>query len=143
MVFICFTVSDSHSEKVAYFFFVWEGMDAIGFGNGFCGFWKWDPKPDTRRRRIRSNSGSPGSAVGGGYQFPLKQALTAASLTLTGDTIAQLSNRWNKAKESGENASQVSGNIVLSIFNDNGICNSVSISIRTLRIELKCVFFDF
>lgn len=118
-------------------------MDAIGFGNGFCGFWKWDPKPDTRRRRIRSNSGSPGSAVGGGYQFPLKQALTAASLTLTGDTIAQLSNRWNKAKESGENASQVSGNIVLSIFNDNGICNSVSISIRTLRIELKCVFFDF
>lgn len=81
-------------------------MDAIGFGNGFFGFWKWDPKRDSQRRRIRSNSGSPGSAVGGGYQFPVKQALTAASLTLTGDTIAQLSSRWNKAKESGENASQ-------------------------------------
>jgi protein Mpv17 len=83
-------------------------MDAIGFGNGFCGFWKWNPSSDSRRRRIRSNSTSPGSVVGGGYQFPVKQALTAASLALTGDTIAQVSNRWSKAKESGENGSQVS-----------------------------------
>ncbi|KAK2434691.1 Peroxisomal membrane 22 kDa (Mpv17/PMP22) family protein [Trifolium repens] len=81
-------------------------MDAIGFGNGFCGFWKWNPSSDSRRRRIRSNSTSPGSVVGGGYQFPVKQALTAASLALTGDTIAQVSNRWSKAKESGENGSQ-------------------------------------
>ncbi|GAU39672.1 hypothetical protein TSUD_60390 [Trifolium subterraneum] len=81
-------------------------MDAIGFGNGFYAFWKWNSSPDSRRRRIRANSTSPGSVVGGGYQFPVKQAITAASLALTGDTIAQVSNRWSKAKESGENGSQ-------------------------------------
>lgn len=83
-------------------------MDALGFGSGFSGFWKWNPSPESRRRRIRSNSTSPGSIVGGGYQFPVKQAITAASLALTGDTIAQISNRWSKAKETDENASQVS-----------------------------------
>ncbi|CAI8617262.1 unnamed protein product [Vicia faba] len=81
-------------------------MDAIGFGGGFSGFWKWNLSRDSRRRRIRSNSTSPGSVVGGGYQFPVKQAITAASLALTGDTIAQISNRWSKAKGTDENASQ-------------------------------------
>ncbi|KAI5393610.1 hypothetical protein KIW84_060655 [Lathyrus oleraceus] len=81
-------------------------MDALGFGSGFSGFWKWNPSPESRRRRIRSNSTSPGSIVGGGYQFPVKQAITAASLALTGNTIAQISNRWSKAKETDENASQ-------------------------------------
>ncbi|KAJ1384642.1 hypothetical protein SESBI_42358 [Sesbania bispinosa] len=79
-------------------------MDAIGSGCG--GFWKWNPLPASRRRRIRSNSGSSGSAEGGGYRFPVKQAATAASLALTGDTIAQLRGRWSKAKEASDSVSQ-------------------------------------
>ncbi|CAL0333850.1 unnamed protein product [Lupinus luteus] len=75
-------------------------MDAIG------GFWNWNPllgksKP-SGRRRINSNSGSTGE---GGYRFPLKQAFTAASLALTGDTIAQLRDRWSKAKADSNNRS--------------------------------------
>lgn len=35
---------------------------------------------------------------GSGYRFPLKQALTAGVLALTGDTIAQLTDRWRKSK---------------------------------------------
>ncbi|BAT90092.1 hypothetical protein VIGAN_06126700 [Vigna angularis var. angularis] len=79
-------------------------MDAIG--SGCWGLWKWNPLPQSRRRRVRRNSGSAGATGGGGYRFPVKQALTAASLALTGDTIAQLSNRWKKAKEGGDNISQ-------------------------------------
>ncbi|OIW06004.1 hypothetical protein TanjilG_11691 [Lupinus angustifolius] len=75
-------------------------MNAIG------GFWNWNPllgksKPSVRRR-INSNSGSTGE---GGYHFPLKQAFTAASLALTGDTIAQLRDRWSKAKADSKNRS--------------------------------------
>ncbi|KAH1128075.1 hypothetical protein GLYMA_06G289700v4 [Glycine max] len=79
-------------------------MDAIG--SGCWGLWKWNPLPQSRRRRIRSNSGSADAAGGGGYRFPVKQAVTAASLALTGDTIAQLSHRWRKAKEGGGSVSQ-------------------------------------
>ncbi|KAG5020877.1 hypothetical protein JHK87_016732 [Glycine soja] len=78
-------------------------------GGGHCGcwgLWKWNPLPQSRRRRIRSNSGSADAAGGGGYRFPVKQAVTAASLALTGDTIAQLSHRWRKAKEGGGSVSQ-------------------------------------
>lgn len=54
-----------------------------------------------RRRRRRSNGESkPSNSVeatgGGGFQFPVKQALTAASLTFTGDAIAQFRQRWVK-----------------------------------------------
>ncbi|KDO63432.1 hypothetical protein CISIN_1g044417mg, partial [Citrus sinensis] len=35
-----------------------------------------------------------------GYRFPLKQAATAGSLAFTGDTIAQLIQRWRKQKAS-------------------------------------------
>ncbi|QCD87696.1 Mpv17/PMP22 [Vigna unguiculata] len=80
-------------------------MDAIG--SGCWGLWKWNPLPQSRSRRVRRNSGSVGATGGGGYRFPVKQAVTAASLALTGDTIAQLSNRWKKAKEGGDNISQV------------------------------------
>lgn len=56
---------------------------------------------NSKGRRRRSNGESkPSNSVeatgGGGYQFPIKQALTAASLTLTGDTIAQFHQRWVK-----------------------------------------------
>ncbi|RZB75436.1 Craniofacial development protein 2 [Glycine soja] len=72
-------------------------MDAIRSGN--WGFWQWNPLPQSRRRHIRSKSGSADATGGGGYRFLAKQAVTAASLTLTGDTIPQLSNHWRKAKE--------------------------------------------
>ncbi|KAL2328182.1 hypothetical protein Fmac_021609 [Flemingia macrophylla] len=80
-------------------------MDAIG--NGCWGLWQWNPLRQSSRRRIRRNSGSAGATGGGGFRFPVKQALTAASLALTGDTIAQLSNRWRKAKEGDDSVSQV------------------------------------
>lgn len=81
-------------------------MDAIG--SGCWGLWQWNPLPESRRRQIRPKSGAAGATGGGGYQFPVKQAVTAASLALTGDTIAQLTNRWRKAEED----SQVSTKIV-------------------------------
>lgn len=54
-----------------------------------------------RRGRRRSNgeskpSKSVDATAGAGYKFPVKQALTAASLALTGDTIAQFHQRWAK-----------------------------------------------
>ncbi|XP_020223338.1 protein Mpv17 [Cajanus cajan] len=79
-------------------------MDAIG--NGGWGLWQWNPLRQSPRRRNRPNSGSAGATGGGGFRFPVKQAVTAASLALTGDTIAQLSNRWRKAKEGDDSVSQ-------------------------------------
>lgn len=73
------------------------------FGMGRLNF----PDFNSSRRRPRKRSSresrpsSNSSDITGGtrYQFPLKQALTAASLALTGDTIAQLRQRWVKHKE--------------------------------------------
>ncbi|XP_057455629.1 uncharacterized protein LOC130746870 isoform X2 [Lotus japonicus] len=72
-------------------------MDAIG--GGHCWFSNWNPLPQPRRRRIRSHSDSSASAAGGGLRFPVQQAATAASLALTGDTIAQVTQRWRKTKK--------------------------------------------
>ncbi|XP_054815974.1 protein sym-1-like [Prosopis cineraria] len=81
-------------------------MDAIG--SGHCGFWNWNPLPGKpnlnrprRQRRFDSKSesyGSAESAGSSGFRFPLKQAVAASSLALTGDTIAQLTQRWRKAE---------------------------------------------
>ncbi|XP_010525231.1 PREDICTED: PXMP2/4 family protein 4 isoform X2 [Tarenaya hassleriana] len=78
-------------------------MDALSGGAG--GLWGWSEF--CRRRRLdssgkrskRPNSGSSDSVEvrsDSGYRFPLKQALTAGFLTLTGDTIAQISAGWKK-----------------------------------------------
>ncbi|CAI0461267.1 unnamed protein product [Linum tenue] len=68
-------------------------MESLGgLGNG--GLWGWDQRP---RKRKPSRSNSSGSVeAAGGFRFPLKQALTAGTLAVTGDTIAQLSDRWRK-----------------------------------------------
>ncbi|XP_052179083.1 uncharacterized protein LOC127792581 [Diospyros lotus] len=82
-------------------------MDALsGGGNG--GFWGLPPFHSRRFRRIRRSRSKPSDsadAIGGtGYWFPLKQAATAASLALTGDTIAQLQHRWVSAKALQQNS---------------------------------------
>ncbi|CAG7908458.1 unnamed protein product, partial [Brassica rapa] len=76
-------------------------MDALG------GFWGLNSFNHRRKknnssgdRRNQRKSGSSDSVDvsrdAAGYQFPLKQAVTAGALTFTGDTIAQLSGRWKK-----------------------------------------------
>ncbi|MED6111796.1 hypothetical protein PIB30_055624 [Stylosanthes scabra] len=92
-------------------------MDALG--GQHCGFWNWNPffskKPrPSQRRPIRSNSGS---TAGQGYQFPIKQAVTAASLSLTGDTIAQIRDRWSKAKAANNHSNDLQD--VLSRISDH------------------------
>ncbi|KAL4378313.1 hypothetical protein GQ457_02G010550 [Hibiscus cannabinus] len=93
-------------------------MEALG-SNG--AFWGWR-LPDIRRpkRPSPSPSKSSDSAVestgGGGHHFPLKQAVTAASLALTGDTIAQLNDRWRKRKQSISDSSDTSKDIMSSVI---------------------------
>ncbi|KAL6570789.1 hypothetical protein OROGR_000339 [Orobanche gracilis] len=74
-------------------------------GNG--GLWGMGPFHDNiRRRRDKRNKDSKPSSArdaageSASYNFPLKQAATAASLALTGDTIAQVRHRWVQNKES-------------------------------------------
>lgn len=85
-------------------------MDALGGGNPGGLWWSRHPFNHHRRRKRRdrnskhnASSESAQAANGAGYQFPLKQAVTAGSLALTGDTIAQLRHRW-KVLKSEENA---------------------------------------
>lgn len=73
-------------------------MDALG---GSCSWWTTHPFNHLRRRGQRnknhkaSSSSSESSAqTNVSHRFPLKQALTAGTLALTGDTIAQLRHRW-------------------------------------------------
>ena len=77
-------------------------MEALG-GNG--PFWGWKlPEIRSTKRPFSSKSKSSDSTAeatgAGAFRLPLKQAVTAASLVLTGDTIAQLSDRWTKQKQS-------------------------------------------
>ncbi|KAL8228327.1 hypothetical protein R6Q57_015911 [Mikania cordata] len=69
-----------------------------GFGNG--GIWGMRPFDSESGRRRNSPKSSGSSQVSGeaGRWFPVKPAATAAALALTGDTIAQLRERWVKSK---------------------------------------------
>lgn len=67
-------------------------MEALGGSNGWLWGWKWELRS---RKPIHSSKSSDAVTGGGsGGRFPLKQAATAGSLALTGDTIAQLRGRW-------------------------------------------------
>ncbi|WOL20523.1 hypothetical protein Cni_G29328 [Canna indica] len=77
-------------------------MDALGNGGGFL-WWRFPSrgrKHHPRQRRPNSSSSSSSDSIdlasGGRFlaDFPLKQASIAASLTLTGDTVAQLRDRF-------------------------------------------------
>ncbi|KAB1210210.1 PXMP2/4 family protein 4 [Morella rubra] len=73
-------------------------MEALGGGLG--GLWNLN-FPFRKRPKSGSKSKSSDSAetIGrGGFHFPLKQAATAGSLALAGDTIAQLRARMRKGK---------------------------------------------
>ncbi|KAG5597284.1 hypothetical protein H5410_038516 [Solanum commersonii] len=81
-------------------------MGSLSGGNGSLwgmGFFHSQEWNSGRRRRSNggksSNSDSVVANSGAGYRFPLKQAMTASSLALTGDTIAQLRDRWLKNKD--------------------------------------------
>ncbi|KAG1367773.1 putative E3 ubiquitin-protein ligase RING1 [Cocos nucifera] len=74
-------------------------MDALGKGGLF--WWNFSPKGHRHRSRRKPKSSSSESinVQGRGWSladFPLKQAAIAASLTLTGDTVAQC---WNSVEE--------------------------------------------
>ncbi|XVF14555.1 hypothetical protein REPUB_Repub09cG0071500 [Reevesia pubescens] len=91
-------------------------MDALG-GNG--AFWGWKlPEIRSTKRPFPSKSKSSNSTAestgGGGFRFPLKQAVTAASLALTGDTIAQISQGWRKQKQSVSGSGDTSKDIIIS-----------------------------
>ncbi|GAB4824849.1 hypothetical protein Ancab_007718 [Ancistrocladus abbreviatus] len=76
-------------------------MDILG--GGAHGFLWWNPRPSASRQRKRrgkdnncsasSESSEAAANFGADYRFPLKQAVTAGSLALAGDTIAQLTER--------------------------------------------------
>ncbi|KAK6134390.1 hypothetical protein DH2020_031879 [Rehmannia glutinosa] len=86
-------------------------MGSLGAsGNG--GLWGMGPFRDNiRRRRDKRNKESKpsssrdaaGEPTAASYSFPLKQAATASSLALTGDTIAQLRQKWVRNKDSLSN----------------------------------------
>lgn len=84
-------------------------MSSLGAG-GNGGLWWMGAFHDNihkRRGKKRNKKPNPSSSRGAAgesataasYRFPLKQAATAASLALTGDTIAQLRQRWVRSKD--------------------------------------------
>ncbi|XP_078151557.1 peroxisomal membrane 22 kDa (Mpv17/PMP22) family protein [Carex rostrata] len=89
------------------------------------GLW-WNLPPNggrgnKKKRSKRSNSSSPSSdsvyVSKERFQFPYKQAATAASLTLTGDTIAQFRDkfdRWRKNSGDAEDEGKELASILLS-----------------------------
>lgn len=88
-------------------------MEALG-GGGSSHFWLWlnsggfhsqRRRKSERQRRQRASSGSSSEAAANASaspRFPLKQALTASSLALAGDTIAQLRNRLKNPKHADQ-----------------------------------------
>lgn len=70
-------------------------MESLGFN-----IWGIIPpfnsqRPRRKRRNPSSKSNSSVESTGGpGFRFPMKQAVTAGILAVTGDTLAQLRERW-------------------------------------------------
>lgn len=115
-------------------------MDALGGFGGAGGFWGWNGF-DQRRKKKKNSSGDRGKqrssgssdsvnvSKDAGYRFPLKQAVTAGALTFTGDTIAQISGRWNKKRAAlKQSASDKLDEVRLKIF------SSVSVIFRVIKI---------
>ncbi|KAH1073478.1 hypothetical protein J1N35_025806 [Gossypium stocksii] len=96
-------------------------MEALG-GNGAFWGWKLPEIRNTKRpfpSKSKPSDSSAESTGSRGYRFPLKQAVTASSLALTGDTIAQLSSHWRKRKDSISGSSDTSKDIMPSAISDH------------------------
>ncbi|TYI50432.1 hypothetical protein E1A91_D12G101600v1 [Gossypium mustelinum] len=96
-------------------------MEALG-GNGAFWGWKLPEIRNTKRpfpSKSKSSDSSAESTGSRGYRFPLKQAVTASSLALTGDTIAQLSSHWRKRKDSISGSSDTSKDVMPSVISDH------------------------
>ncbi|XP_009768212.1 protein SYM1 [Nicotiana sylvestris] len=85
-----------------------SGGNGSLWGMGFFHSQEWNFERRRRRNSGKKEGKSSSNAsksshadVNGGsdYRFPLKQAMTASSLALTGDTLAQLRDRWLKNKD--------------------------------------------
>ncbi|KAL9243720.1 hypothetical protein vseg_017575 [Gypsophila vaccaria] len=107
-------------------------MDALGGGSMIPGgaWWSRHPFNDLRRRIKRrgernhkhnaSSSHAPANSVGKpGFRFPINQALTAGSLAFAGDSIAQLSHRWNTLQNSPEISEENNKDFVASLLSDH------------------------
>lgn len=69
-------------------------MNALGSG-GLWWNWKWSLNYGSKSRRNSKSSGSgDGSGTFEEWRFPLKPAVTSASLVLAGDAIAQVRQRF-------------------------------------------------
>ncbi|KAL1815092.1 hypothetical protein DCAR_0519319 [Daucus carota subsp. sativus] len=75
-------------------------MESLGF-NIWGIFPPFHSQTPRKRRNPRSKSDSSVEPTGGAaFRFPIKQAATAATLAVTGDTLAQLRERWVNNKSS-------------------------------------------
>ncbi|KAI7731461.1 hypothetical protein M8C21_026885 [Ambrosia artemisiifolia] len=69
-----------------------------GFNGGIWGMRPFDSQNERNKRNSpKSSESSQVSGETGGW-FPMKPAVTAATLALTGDTIAQVRERWVNSK---------------------------------------------
>ena len=111
-------------ENIVVFVFVFVVSEMEALGGGFGGLWNsnhlFRKRPKKPESKSKSKSSDSAAATGrAGYRFPLKQAVTAGSLALAGDTIAQLRERWTKREPLNfeSNAlTKVSGNSKLLLF---------------------------
>lgn len=106
------------------------------------GLW-WNLPPNggrgnKKKRSKRSNSSSPSSdsiyVSKEGFQFPYKQAATAASLTLTGDTIAQFRDKFDRWRKNSGDA-EADGKVAY--------CNFVSFIYCLLEQKIIELSFNF
>ncbi|KAI6673175.1 hypothetical protein NL676_001081 [Syzygium grande] len=85
-----------------------------GCGGGHGGLWGWNGpwrnEGSSRRPRRRSSKPSDSAEPAGSVarRFPLKQAATAGSLALAGDTIAQVRERLRRKRGEGGSAGPAS-----------------------------------
>ncbi|XP_021753710.1 protein SYM1-like [Chenopodium quinoa] len=81
-------------------------MDALGGSwwstNPFNQFRHRGRKPRRRENKHNASSSESSAQPNSAHHFPLKQALTAGSLALAGDTIAQLRQRWTSITQKSD-----------------------------------------